>query len=136
MDRDILKIDLDIKEEDLAIEELNSRLWYICGLGFFNLDRIKKIELIKKTNHSVRIFIDKELDVKTLVLFQLILGSDYRKEVNTLMNYYFYNMKYFNRLFDIKRYRDGTFKKAKIKDITELVKKEVIKRLKKKKVRN
>jgi hypothetical protein len=133
---DTLKIDLDAKSKSLAIKQICDRLSYMHDLKFLNISGIDKVFLITKTNTSVKIkFKRKCLNVNSLVIMQLLLGSDYRKEINTLINFHYLRMQYFNRMFDVKRYKDGTIIEAKIEDVTDKVIKYILNE-KRKKYRN
>ena len=91
-------------------------------LKFFYIDNIEKIELIKKTTYGCKITLKKPFKhPKDIIIFQLYLGSDYRKEVNTLLNHFKLGMEYSNRLFTVKRYKGGKLRYANIIDITEIV---------------
>ena len=115
----VLKVDLDLKYKKDALASIKSRFSYMHDLGFLKFKQVESINLVKKTNYSAKIRLKKPLkDMKSIVLFQLMLGSDYRKEINTLINHYSLNMKYSNRMFDIKRYKGGEYKIAKIIDVT------------------
>lgn len=123
MEKDILKLDLDLKGKNYAINKIINILSYMHDLDFFHVSNIKKVELVYKTRYSARIYLKKPVrEVKDVVILQLILGSDYRKEINTLLNYYKLGMKkYPNRLFDYKRYPNGEYKEAEIIVITNKV---------------
>jgi len=125
---DILKIDLDhIKSKKKVIDTLKERLDFLDKWNFFNLDKIICIEYIKKTNCGVIIYLNNPITIDMLIILQLILGSDYKKEVFTLNNYFRKKDYYFNRLFTIKRYVDGNYKKSKIIDITKDILTDLIK---------
>lgn len=120
-DKKILKIDLDIKNKKKALEIVSERLSYMHDLSFFSIENIDRIHLIKKTGFGAKIYLKKPVSIHLLIILQLMLGSDYRKEVNTMLNFFKLEMQYFNRLFDIKMYKDGKIKEAKIFDITQEV---------------
>jgi len=65
---------------------------------------------------------NKECEELFVVTLQLMLGSDYKKEINTLINHFKLEMEYSNRLFTTKRYANGKLKTAIIIDITKEVK--------------
>jgi hypothetical protein len=120
MEKNILKIDLDMKNKKNVIKHLKERLSYVEDIGFFNVsEKIEKIILIKKSSYGCKIFLNENLKEEySIVIFQLILGSDYMKEINTLYNHYVLEMQYSNRLFDCKRYKNGKIKIAKEINIT------------------
>jgi len=119
-DKYYLKIDLDIRTKSKAIKEIKERLSYLVDMKFVDISDIEYIKLIFKTNHSCRIKLKLPLANPMIqVVSQLLLGSDYRKELQTLINYYTLNMEYYNRMFDIKRYVDGTIRESKYFDITK-----------------
>ena len=123
MDKKILKVDLDIKTKKHAINKLKKRFAYMHDIKFFDIDRVLGIYLIKKSSFGALVFLRKELNSeKDVVIMQLMLGSDYRKEANTLLNHYFLEMEYSNRLFLLKRYKQGEIKKAKQYNVTKEIK--------------
>lgn len=120
MRRDVLKVDCDFDNKQDLINDLQHRLSYMNDLGFFDFEKyVKKIYCVFKSSYGVKIFLKYELDEKQIVLLQLILGSDFRKEINTVINHFSLNMEYSNRLFDVKRYRDGSIKESEKEDITD-----------------
>lgn len=125
MDTDILKIDLDCKFKWQAINLLGERLGYMNDLNFFHFHNINTVTLIKKSTYGAKIKLKKKLTPEQIVIFQLILGSDYRKEVNTLLNHHKFGMEYSNRLFTCKRYKGNKIKVAKIIDITTILENKV-----------
>lgn len=115
----IIKIDMDVKTKKELINNLIERLSYLYDLEFIYIDTIEKIEIVKKTKYSCKIYLNESFnEMKDLVLFQLIMGSDWRKEVNTLYNCYVLNMNYANRMFDVKKYKYRKYKSAIKEDIT------------------
>jgi len=119
----ILKIDLDLETLNDVFVILNERLSYMNDIGFLYFNKIKKIETIYKTRYSVKIYLKFNLkNLNNVVLFEALLGNGYRKGINTLINHHKLNMNYSNRMFDIKRYPDGTYIQAKKKDITKEIK--------------
>lgn len=128
MDKTILKIDLDFHKRSDCIELLRDRLSYMHDLKFFLITKIKKIVLVKKTNYSAKIYLNKPISETLIIFLQLLLNSDYRKEVNTIINHFILKMKYSNRMFDVKRYKDGTIKEAFYFDVTKQVKSYVLKK--------
>lgn len=121
MDRNILRIDLDVKTYKEALYIITDRLSYFHDINFLKVDIIDCIEFIYKTNFSCRIKLNHRFSPMWIVMLQTLLGSDYRKEVNTLINHFKYNMKYSNRLFTVKRYKDGDIKFAQILDVTDCI---------------
>jgi hypothetical protein len=117
----LLKIDLDFATMDEVQDWLSERFAYLHDIGFFDWSNVRKVEAIHKTNWAVRVMTSKPLDVDFIVILQLLLGSDYRKEANSLMNYYKMGMRYWNRMFDIKRYPDGSVMQGTSEDITETI---------------
>lgn len=129
----MLRIDLDIPNKEKAIKHIVNRLSYMNDISFYSISRIESIVLIKKSSYGAYITLKKPLkNENNIVLFQLILGSDWRKEVNTLLNHHILGMKYSNRLFSVKRYKDGEIKVGNKIDITQLVKKRVLSKKRKK----
>ena len=105
-------------------------------INFFSVFNIKKIELLYKTSYACRIYLyEKFKNEKDIIIFQLLLGSDWMKEVNTLMNHFIFKMKYSNRLFTCKRYKGGEIKTAEILSVTRRIKNYVTNE-KRKKFRN
>jgi len=119
MELNLLKIDLDSETLDSAIDTIWRRLAYMNDIGFFPFKHIKKIIAGKKSSWNVKIYLKKDLNPEMVMLFQNFLGSDWRKEINTALNHYCLKMKYANRMFDIKSYKDGEIKVSKKVDITK-----------------
>lgn len=119
MEKNILKIDLDLKFKASAMKQLKERLAYMHDLKFFDIKNIKRIELIKKTSYGSRIVLHEDIPEELIVVIQLMLGSDYRKEVNTMINHFKLGMAYSNRLFTVKRYRANKLKKARVINVTQ-----------------
>lgn len=124
METNTLKVDSDIQDKVLAIEDIKYRLKFMHEMKILNYEDITKIELIQKSKCSFKVYLNSEFDLAPLfiVTLQLILGSDYRKEICTLFNHYHMNMDYSNRLFTTKKYKNGNFIHAKIEDVTKLIK--------------
>ena len=119
MELNILKIDLDINDLHKAILHIHNRLAYMHDMNFFHISEITKIEFVYKTSYGCRIFLKKPLNSEMfLVLMQSLLGSDYMKEVNTMLNHFKFKLNYSNRLFTSKRYVGGEIKNAEIYDFT------------------
>lgn len=116
-----LKIDLDMDNKEDIINLLSERLKYMHDLNFFQLDNIKEINLLHKTSYAVKIELFEDITEELIVILQLALGSDYRKEINSLINFKKLNMRYWNRLFTAKRYKDGSIITADEETITENV---------------
>lgn len=121
MKDNILKVDLDYKLRWNAIKVIRERLDYIHKIGLFRRENIKSVTLVKKTKYSVKIYLEKDISEDLIVILQLILGSDYQKEANSVYNRKVLGMKYWNRLFDVKRYKSGKIKSARKEDITKKV---------------
>lgn len=127
MELNLLRLDLDIKRKDQTINHIFERLSYFHDIGFLPIFAIESIVLIKKSSYGAYITLMKPLKNETnVVCFQALLGSDYRKETNTLINHHILEMQYSNRLFTTKRYKGGKIKTAKKYDITEIIKKKVL----------
>lgn len=125
-DARLLKIDLDLKRKNQSISQLKERLAYMHDLNFIDFDKnIDKIVLMKKTAYACKIYLKKDMEVRMIVIMQLLLGSDYRKEINTLINFYKLKMQYFNRLFDIKIYKGGKIKSSEVTDVTEEIRRHI-----------
>lgn len=133
MELDILRIDLDIPRKDNAIKHLIERISYMHDIGFYPIDMIESIVLLKKSSYGCYVKLKVPLkEENNVVLFQLILGSDWRKEINTLINHHVLNMEYSNRLFIVKRYKGGKLKLGKKIDITDLIKEKILNQKRKK----
>lgn len=121
MKLNILKIDLDLKSKKKAVVQVAQRIDYLEKYFNFPEDYFKKIELIKKNSYGCKITLkDNLLDSRNVIFFQLIFGSDWRKEINTFYNDVALKMDYSNRLFTIKPYGED-FKSAIIEDISQEV---------------
>ena len=121
VDLNILRIDLDAPTRTRAINIMKQRLSYFHDLGFYNYGNIKNIILIKKRTYAVKIILTSNLkEYNSVILFESLLGSDFRKQVNSLINFHILEMKiYPNRLFTIKRYTDGSYLVAEEEDVTK-----------------
>lgn len=120
METNVLKIDLDIKTKKKAIKHLRERWSYFHDIKFLDCEIIDQIVLVRKSTYGCKIYLKRSLEMSYLIIIvQLCLGSDWMKEVNTTLNHYKYNMEYSNRLFTVKRYRDGRLKFAKEYDVTK-----------------
>ena len=121
-DRHFLKVDLDIKSKSKAIKHLIHRLTFLHLMSVLSVENIAKIELIKKSSYSVRITTKNELvNVDLIVIIQLLLGSDYKKEAHTIRNFYVYGFQYFNRLFSYKCYSNNEVISSQFIDITQQI---------------
>lgn len=134
VDLNLLRIDLDKLSKKSAINFLRERLGYSHDINFLKVSKIKKIELIKKTKYGVKIYLNFNLKhYNNVILLESVLGDDYRKSMNAMINYHILKMKeYPNRLFSIKRYKDGTYKNAEVEDITDEIKNYVLNERRKK----
>lgn len=121
MENNILRIDLDIKTKRLAVNKICYRLFYLNSIGVLKKDIIKSVTLIYKTSYSCKIMLNIDIKPEFIIIFQLLLGSDWKKESNTTLNHYILNMEYSNRMFDVKRYPNGEIITAKKTDITKQV---------------
>ena len=121
MDPQVLKIDLDCRTKSKAIAILKERLAYCHDLNFFHAKQIVRVELIKKSSYGARIRLNTGWKPEWIVILQLILGSDWQKEVNTLINHFKLEMEYSNRLFTVKRYKEGVILGAEVTDVTEMI---------------
>ena len=122
MDNCEIKIDFDMDYQSELIEKLIERLNFISKLKIIDLKYIEKIILIKKSKFSARVILSKNIkNTKNLILIQSILGDDWRRTAITFRDYEL-GIRNFNRMFDCKRYADGTYKTAINTDITEIVK--------------
>ena len=125
MEKNILKIDLDLDKRKDCINLIFERLSYLHDLEVFPYTHINKIVLGKKKSYNCKIYLNKDISEKLIIILQLILGSDWKKEVNTLLNHFVLKMNYSNRMFDIKRYPNGKLKTSKHYDITEIINKKI-----------
>jgi len=132
MDLKCLKIDLDARTRKEAIEILSERIRYFDQIMNLKPKMWQKIELIHKTSYGARIVLLKPLkDERNIIIFELLFGSDWRKEINTYYNAVVLGMDYSNRLFLAKRY-GSKYVVGSREDVT----KEVLEEAKKTKVIN
>ena len=118
IDKEILKLDLDLTTRKEVKELLIERLTFLDKTNILPKKYINKIESIHKNNYSVKIYLNKFLkDKKDLIILQSILGGDPKHIAITFRDYEL-GIKNFNRLFDVKRNVNGEFKYAKVYDIT------------------
>lgn len=119
MRKNVLKIDLDLDSREEAIRQIVERMRYFKTIFGVDYKYWQKIELLKKTRYSAKIHILKPVkDEKSIIILQLVFGSDWRKELNTYYNSQVLKMDYSNRLFNGKNY-GNKFKFAEVEDITE-----------------
>ncbi|MHA1381181.1 MAG: hypothetical protein ACTSRG_22665 [Candidatus Helarchaeota archaeon] len=117
----IIKIDFDLLDVGEVIKILHERLQFLIKLKMFNKKLIKKVELLKKDFYSCKIYLNKSAkNPETLILFQSILGDDYKRTIITLRDFNS-GVRNWNRLFLIKRYISGEYKKANLKNITKII---------------
>lgn len=120
----ILRIDLDSPDISSAKSHLMERLSYAHDIDFIHVTNIKKIELIEKTKVGAKIILNFSMsNYDNLVMLESILGDDYRKTMNALINYHKLNMNHYpDRLFDVKRYSGGKIISANKFDFTDEIK--------------
>lgn len=118
-----LKVDIDIKTKKEAIKLLGERISYLHDLNIFLFTEYHRIILVKKRTYGCKCVMNHLYTDEFIVLLQLMLGSDYRKEANSLYNRFILKMDYWNRMFDVKVYRDGKIRKGKLVDITDEIRK-------------
>jgi len=118
---EFLKLDLDLSSETEVISLLTERLKFLNDVKLLPFNIIDEIILIKKNNYSVKILLSKTLKIKQeLILFQSILGSDYKHTAITYRDYKL-GLRNYNRLFDVKRNIDGEYIFSNEKSIFNLV---------------
>lgn len=117
----IIKVDLDIKIKQSAINFLIERLKFLSDTNILPFKYVTDIVLIKKKTHSVKIYLSKSLQHETLILFQSILGDDYKRTAITFRDYKL-GIRNYNRIFDTKRYLSGDYKIAKKNSVFEIIK--------------
>ena len=122
----VLKIDMD--QEDLlkTFEILVERLKFLHTRKILNINYIYKIELVRKSKFSAKIFLKKDIDNDHIIIFQLILSSDWRKEAFSFSHLHISGNPYWNRLYDCKRYPDKSYKYASKYDVTNIIEKLVL----------
>lgn len=126
METNIIKVDLDLKNKNYAIKLLTERLKFLSDVNILPFKFIDEIKLIKKSNYSVKIFLKKELQPEVLILFQSMLGDDFKRTAITFRDYKL-GIRNYNRMFDTKRYMDGGYKTATYESIYELIKSKMCK---------
>jgi len=118
----ILRLDLDEKNKSFAINHLFNRLSYFNDIGFLKITRVEKIVLVKKKTYGAKIYLKFNLkNQNNIIMIESILGSDWKKQTNSLINHHKLGMLYADRLFDIKRYPDGSYKFSDLIDITDII---------------
>ena len=118
MELNELKVDLDIRAEETAKKEMKKRLAFLHDLGLLKQKYVDQVYILKKTKWSAKVILNIDLAKDKIILLQLLLGSDYRKEGHTIVNIEHFGMEYSNRMFDIKRYPSGKYVFGKKKNIT------------------
>lgn len=118
---DILRIDTDTRFLYQSVNQLIQRLSYLEDVGAFPIRYIDKIIASKKRKWHIKIHLNKKIDVNLSIMIELILGDDWRRSINVLINYHALNMTYYSRLFDIKVYPNGKILYSRKKDITDRV---------------
>lgn len=120
-DLDVLKIDLDTLTRFEAIEILKERLHFLEITQILPKKNISDIVLKHKSKYSAIIYLKKRLkDPLQLIIMQSILGDDWKRTAITFRDYSM-GIRNYNRLFDIKRYTDGSYKFGRKEDITKEV---------------
>jgi len=132
MEKNILKIDCDCDTLEEVIDLIVERCSYLHDTKFFPFHNFNKIIAGKKTKYNVKIYLNHNLKEEFIIMLQLIFNSDWRKEINTIVNHYLLKMDYSNRMFDIKRYKVGNIKYSKKYNITSIVEEKVRNPLRKK----
>lgn len=125
MEKNILKIDCDCESLEETIDLIVERCSYLHDTGFLPFKHFNKIIAGKKTKFNVKIYLNCDLREEFIIMLQLIFNSDWRKEINTIVNHYVLKMDYSNRMFDIKRYKSGNLKYSKKYNITSIVEEKV-----------
>lgn len=121
MDLKILKIDLDVKYKEDAVQIITDRLIFLTKLDIIPYKNIESIMLVHKLRYSCKIYFNKDLSEEYIIILQLLLGSDWQKEAMTFYRHYVTGANNSNWLYDIKRYPDNTYKQAEYIDISEEV---------------
>jgi len=116
-----LRIDLDKKSKNSTINQLTERIEYLNHLKYLDIKNIKKIELIWKKTFGCLITLNKKCSMDYIFKTELLLGDDYKKSCCAMINHYKLGMVYSNRLFTHKKYPNGSWKVAKIIDVTKII---------------
>lgn len=121
----ILRIDLDMETKKQCIEHIWVRLAYLNDISAFFYKNIRSITLIQKKRFGCKIILKKPILINFSIHLESILGDDWRRNINVLVNYHKYNMKYYDRIFDIKFYKDEAYITGIEHDITKIISKKV-----------
>lgn len=127
-ENNILKVDLDIDSELKAKRFITERLKFLSDTNILPFKYISTIILIKKNKHSVKIYLKKELPPQSLILFQSILGDDFKRTAITLRDYHL-GIRNYNRMFDVKRYMNGEYISSEKKIIYDYVSERINKKI-------
>lgn len=126
----LLKVDLDIKTKSKTIKHLKDRLKQMDFLRVLPYEFIEKVILIKKTNHSCKIYLKHKLTNENILHLQAMLGDDPKRQIIGFRDLIGENSSKWNKMFDIKRYMDGSYKEAEYIDVTTIILKQYLNRLK------
>jgi len=124
METNIIKVDLDLNNKNYAIKILTERLKFLSDVNILPFKFIDEIKLIKKKNYSVKIYLKKDLQPMILILFQSMIGDDFKRTAITFRDYKL-GLRNYNRMFDTKRYVEGHYKSATYESIFELIKSKI-----------
>lgn len=124
----LLRIDLDLKTQKECIELLWVRLAYLNDIDGFHFKNIEKICIYKKKSYNCKIWLKNSISVAFSIHLEMILGDDWRRNINVLINYHKLNMQYYDRIFDIKLYPNGKIRNSKEYNITKVIKSKVLNR--------
>ena len=81
IDLKVLKIDLDVYRFTKVQRILVERLQFLININLIVMEDIVQIEMVKKQKYSAKIILKKPLkSVELLILFQSILGDDYKRK--------------------------------------------------------
>jgi len=122
----ILKVDLDNKCLNKTKKHLIERLSFLNKLKIVPIEYIDKIKVIKKSSYSCKIILNKTITNYNILIFQSILGDDFKRTSISFRDLIIENKIFWNKLFDIKRYRSGEYIKGKYRDITKEIKEKII----------
>jgi len=115
---DVIKIDLDLETKQECLELLTERLKALDKWELLPLGMIERIELIKKNTFGAFIFLTKKTTPEFLIIFQSILGDDWKHTAITLHNLKS-RQEFWNKLFNYsKRNVSGEYVTATIYDVT------------------
>lgn len=121
MENNILKLDLDLETYAEVEEDLIEKIKFISYLDIIRLDFIDKIEIIQKSKYSCKIYLKRQTTAINLLMLQMILENDFKRKAICYRDLVMENMASWNKLFCIKKYEDGTFKKALKFDVTKRI---------------